>query len=134
MPEPATFAPGARVLPAVGRAPFPATAGSRPVLYVARHPVRDAEWLVQRVDRSSTGRQVPVRPAESRRAGLCHKLRSPTRALGRDISEIVSDKKAIFLTEIESQIDVLDPARTALVRDASPGYRAIGRATTQSAQ
>ena len=69
----------------------------------ARVVVRDAEWLVRRVDRSSTGEQV-------------------LRVVG--ISEIVRDKEAIFLTEVEPTIDVLDPARTALVQDTSPGYRA----------
>jgi hypothetical protein len=64
------FAPGARVL------------------------VRDAEWLVRRVDRTSTGGQA-----------LC--------VVG--ISELVRDKEAIFLTEVERSIEILDPVDTKLV-------------------
>ena len=46
----------------------------------ARIVVRDAEWLVRRVDRTSTGGQA-------------------VNVIG--ISELVKDKEAIFLTEIE---------------------------------
>ena len=60
----------------------------------ARIVVRDAEWLVRRVDRTSSGGQ----------------------ALGVvGISELVRDKEAIFLTEIEQSIEVLDPVQTKLV-------------------
>lgn len=65
--------------------------------------IRDAEWLIRRVDRTSTGGQA-------------------LQVIG--LSEIVRDREAIFLTEIEPQVEVLDPALTALVRDDSPNYRA----------
>lgn len=48
----------------------------------ARILVRDAEWVVRRVDRTSTGGQA-------------------ISAIG--ISELVRDKEAVFLTEIEEQ-------------------------------
>ena len=73
-----SFAPGARIL------------------------VRDAEWLIRRVDATSTGGQA-------------------LRVVG--ISELVRDKEATFLTEIDNQIEVLDPAKTRLVQDKSSGYR-----------
>ena len=47
----------------------------------ARVVVRDAEWLVRRVDRTSTGRQA-------------------LSVIG--ISELVRDKDAVFLDELES--------------------------------
>jgi superfamily II DNA or RNA helicase len=68
----------------------------------ARILVRDAEWLVRRVDSTSTGGQA-------------------LRVIG--ISELVRDKEAIFLTEIDNKIEVLDPAKTKLVPDPSSGYR-----------
>jgi len=73
------FAPGARVL------------------------VRDAEWLVRRVDRTSTGGQA-------------------LSVVG--ISELVKDKEAIFLTEVEKSIEILDPVDTKLVQDTSSSYQA----------
>lgn len=74
-----SFAPGARVL------------------------IRDAEWLVRRVDRTSTGGQA-------------------LRVIG--ISELVRNKEAMFLTEIDQSIEVLDPADTKLVQDPSSSYQA----------
>jgi superfamily II DNA or RNA helicase len=69
----------------------------------ARIVVRDAEWLVRRVDRTSTGGQ----------------------ALSvAGISELVQDKEAIFLTEIDKNIEILDPVDTKLVPDASNAYQA----------
>ncbi|MBA2660679.1 MAG: DEAD/DEAH box helicase [Bradymonadaceae bacterium] len=65
--------------------------------------VRDAAWRVRRVDRTSSG------------------------SLAIDvigISEIVRDKEAIFLEEYEPRIEVLDPATTELVRDASSNFQA----------
>lgn len=79
MTEQTSWAPGARVL------------------------VRDAEWLVRRVDATSTGG---------------HALS----VVG--VSEIVRDKEAIFLTEVEKSIEVLDPANTKLVLDTSSAYEA----------
>ncbi len=74
-----TFAPGARIV------------------------VRDAEWLVRRVDRTSTGGQALTVTG---------------------ISELVRDKEAIFLTEIDKNIEILDPVDTNLVRDESSSYQA----------
>jgi len=65
--------------------------------------VRDAEWLVRKVDRTSTGGQA-------------------LNVIG--ISELVKDKEAIFLTEIDKNIEVLDPAETNLVPDKSSSYQA----------
>jgi len=68
----------------------------------ARIVVRDAEWLVRRVDRTSTGRQA-------------------LSVIG--ISELVRDKDAVFLEELEQPIKVLKPEETTLVADESPSYR-----------
>lgn len=68
----------------------------------ARILVRDAEWLVRRIDTTSTGRQA-------------------IKAVG--ISEIVRDKEATFLDDVEPSIEVLEPEKTRLVSDASPGYQ-----------
>lgn len=65
--------------------------------------VRDVEWLVRRVDRTSSGGQA-------------------LKVVG--ISELVKDKEAIFLTEIDKSIEVMDPAQTKLVPDTSPSYQA----------
>ena len=69
----------------------------------ARVVVRDAEWLVRKVDRTSTGGQA-------------------LNVIG--ISELVKDKEAIFLTEIDKNIEILDPAETNLVPDKSSSYQA----------
>lgn len=69
----------------------------------ARVLVRDAEWLVRRVDRTSTGGQA-------------------LSVVG--ISELVRDKESIFLTEIEKSIEALDPVDTQLVQDTSSSYQA----------
>ena len=69
----------------------------------ARVVVRDAEWLVRKVDRTSTG-------------GLALSVVC--------ISELVRNKEAIFLTEVEPTIEVLDPAKTKLVPDTSSSYQA----------
>ncbi len=72
----------------------------------ARVIIRDAEWLVRRVDRTSTG-------------GQCF--------LVVGLSELVRDKEAVFLHDIESQIgggvELLDPAETKLVPDTSSSFR-----------
>ncbi len=68
----------------------------------ARVLIRDAEWLIRRVDRTSTGGQA-------------------LQVVG--LSELVRDRDATFLTEIEREVEVLDPAHTRLVRDDSPNYR-----------
>ena len=69
----------------------------------ARVVIRDAEWLVRKVDRTSTGSQAIT-------------------VVG--ISELVKDKEAIFLSSIEKQIEVLDPVDTKLVPDPSSSYQA----------
>jgi hypothetical protein len=68
----------------------------------ARVQIRDAEWIVKRVDRTSTG-------------GLS--------LLVMGVSEIVRGKEARYMTEIDKNINVLDPADTALVPDSSAQYR-----------
>lgn len=67
----------------------------------ARIEVRDAEWLVRRVDRTETGGQA-------------------LHVVG--MSELVKDKEAIFLTDAEREITVLDPADTKLVLDPSTAF------------
>jgi SNF2 family DNA or RNA helicase len=69
----------------------------------ARIQVRDAEWLVRRVDKTSTGGE-------------------QLSCVG--ISQLVKDKEAIFLTEIEPKIEVLKPEETVLVKDRSASFRA----------
>lgn len=68
----------------------------------ARVVIRDAEWLVRKVDRTSTGGQVIT-------------------VVG--ITELVKDKEAIFLDEIEKDIEILDPVDTKLVPDPSSSYQ-----------
>lgn len=68
----------------------------------ARVVIRDAEWLVRKVDRTSTG-------------GLALTV------VG--ITELVKDKEAIFLDEIDKDIEVLDPVDTKLVPDPSSSYQ-----------
>lgn len=64
--------------------------------------VRDAEWLVRRVDTTATGGRA-------------------ISAVG--ISELVRDKEAVFLTELEPSIEILKPEETRIVTDPSPHYR-----------
>ncbi len=68
----------------------------------ARVIVRDAEWLVRKVDKTSTGGQA-------------------LSVVG--LSEIVKDREATFLTEVERSIEIIDPIETRYVSDASPHYR-----------
>ena len=68
----------------------------------ARVVIRDAEWLVRKVDRTSTGGQA-------------------LSVVG--LSELVKDKEAIFLTEIDKNVQVMDPVDTDLVLDSSNYYR-----------
>jgi hypothetical protein len=69
----------------------------------ARVLIRDAEWIVKRVDRTGTGGQ-------------------SIQVVG--VSEIVRHKEARFLSEIEGKsITVLDPAETELVPGTSPQFR-----------
>ena len=68
----------------------------------ARIVIRDAEWLVRKVNNTSSGG---------------HALT----VIG--ISELVKNKESIFLDEIDKNIEVLDPADTKLVIDASSSYQ-----------
>ena len=68
----------------------------------ARVVVRDAEWIVRKVQRTSTGGRALT-------------------VVG--ISELVKDKEAIFLDEIDRDIKILDPAETKLVPDEVGSYR-----------
>lgn len=68
----------------------------------ARMVIRDAEWLIRKVDRTSTGGQA-------------------LSVVG--LSELVKDKEAILLTEIDKGIQTIDPVETELVPDASSYYR-----------
>ena len=67
----------------------------------ARVVIRDAEWVIRRVDRSPDGGYQLV----------CD-----------GVSELVREREAIFLTALEPDIQVLDPAETRLVPDSSPGF------------
>lgn len=74
-----------------------------PIAPGARVLIRDAEWIVKRVDRTGTGGQ-------------------SIQVVG--VSQIVRHKEARFLSEIEDKgITVLDPAETELVPDTSPQFR-----------
>lgn len=67
----------------------------------ARIEVRDAEWLVRRVDRTDTGGQA-------------------VHVVG--LSELVRDREVTLLTDAERDITVLDPAETKLIVDTSPAF------------
>lgn len=86
----------------------------------ARIVVRDAEWLVRKVDNYFRETREGPKPVRS------------ISAVG--VSEIVRDREAIFIDEIEDNygrmrnvteggIEVLDPADTRLVPDTSSEYR-----------
>jgi SNF2 family DNA or RNA helicase len=67
----------------------------------ARVEIRDAEWVIRRVDVSSDqGYQL-----------TCD-----------GISELVRGKQAIFLTQLEEEVKILDPATTKLVQDTSNAF------------
>jgi superfamily II DNA or RNA helicase len=67
----------------------------------SRIVVRDAEWLVRKVDRTTHDSQAIT-------------------AVG--LSEIVKDKESVFLSDLERQIKVLRPEQTRLVHDPSRAY------------
>ena len=69
----------------------------------ARILVRTEEWLVRRVDPSADGGHLLT----------CDGL-----------SELVRGQAALFLTELEERIEILDPATTRLTADLSPQYAA----------
>ena len=66
----------------------------------ARVIIRDAEWIVRRVDHAPGGYQI-----------VCD-----------GVSELVRGREAVFLTALERSIESLDPARTKLVADTSPQF------------
>ena len=66
----------------------------------ARVVIRDAEWIVRRVDMIADGAYQLV----------CD-----------GVSELVREQEAVYLSTLE-QIEVLDPAQTRLVADRSPGF------------
>jgi ERCC4-related helicase len=68
-----------------------------------RVEIRDAEWRIQRVDRTQDGGYLLI-------------------CVGQ--SELVRGRSAQFLSKLEKQIRILDPAETALVDDLSDGYLA----------
>ncbi|MBY5947899.1 DEAD/DEAH box helicase [Photobacterium rosenbergii] len=65
--------------------------------------IRDAEWVIQKVDHSSDGGHLIT----------CE-----------GISELVRGKEGRFLTELEQKIEILDPKNTKLVEDESSAYSA----------
>ncbi|HQT01964.1 MAG TPA: DEAD/DEAH box helicase [Thiotrichales bacterium] len=67
----------------------------------ARVEIRDAEWVVRRVDATS----------DQHYQLTCE-----------GISELVRGKSAIFLTALEDDIRILDPKTTELVQDLSSGF------------
>jgi superfamily II DNA or RNA helicase len=69
----------------------------------ARAVIRDEEWLIRRVDPATDGGYLLT----------CD-----------GISDLVRGQTALFLTSLEDSIEVLDPAKTELVPDASPTYNA----------
>ena len=69
----------------------------------ARAVIRDEEWLIRRVDPSTDGGWLLT----------CD-----------GISDLVRGRDALFLTELEDRIEVLDPGDTRLVPDTSPAYNA----------
>ena len=90
----------------MGSIPYPARdaagSGAGPALAPgARVVVRDAEWVVRRIDRAPDG---------------------GWRLVCDGVSELVRGREAIFLTTLEPDVQVLDPAATRLVPDASPGF------------
>lgn len=69
----------------------------------ARALIRDEEWLIRRVDPSADGGWLLT----------CD-----------GISDLVRGQSALFLTALEDDIEILDPAQTLLVPDDSPKYNA----------
>lgn len=69
----------------------------------SRAVIRDEQWLIRRVDSST----------DSGWLLTCD-----------GISDLVRGQSALFLTELEDHIEVLDPAATVLVPDSSPTYNA----------
>lgn len=68
----------------------------------ARVEIRGEEWIVRKAEPTSTG---------------------DTAVHVTGLSELVRNKSAIFLTDIDRDMRVLQPEQTELVPDPSPGYR-----------
>lgn len=68
----------------------------------ARVEIRGEEWIVRKAEPTSTG---------------------DTAVHVTGLSELVRNKNAIFLTDIDRDMRVLQPEETELVPDPSPGYR-----------
>lgn len=79
-----------------------ATHPSHPPAPGSRVLIRDEEWLVRSADQCATGGY-------------------QVNCIG--VSEMVRNREAIFLSALD-RIEVIDPARTELIDDASPGYKA----------
>lgn len=69
----------------------------------SRVVIRDEEWLVRRIDPATDGGWLLT----------CD-----------GISELVRSQSALFLTELEDEIAVLDPEKTELIPDDTPAYNA----------
>ena len=67
----------------------------------ARVVIRDAEWVIRLVDRAPDGGY---------------------RLVCDGVSELVREREAVFLTRLEPDVRVLDPADTRLAPDPSPGF------------
>lgn len=65
--------------------------------------IRDAEWRIRRADNSGDGGHLLI----------CD-----------GISELVRGKEGLFLTGLEENIEILDPAKTKLIEDDSANYQA----------
>lgn len=63
--------------------------------------MRDVEWVIRRVDNSSDGHQQLT----------CD-----------GVSALVRGQEGVFLTSLDNDIEILDPARTKLVPDVSPAF------------
>ena len=74
-----------------------------PIAPGARAVIRDKEWLIRRTDPAANGEWLLT----------CD-----------GISDLVLGRTALFLTALEDDIEVLDPALTELVPDTSPTYTA----------
>ena len=77
----------------------PPTAAAVPTPGI-RVVIRDAEWIVRRVDHAPGGYQLTCEGA----------------------SELVRGREAVFLTALEQSVEVLDPAQTRMVPDTSPQF------------
>lgn len=68
----------------------------------SRVRVRDEDWLVRRIDRTSSGQR---------------------RLEVTGISSLVRNREALFLEDFEESVELIDPRNTVPVVDPSPNYR-----------